>query len=156
MTLSNESILLSVPVGTGGGGTAIVVVADGCGGGVVLHYHCRESCGEVVVWPIPLYSRTISNGAFNSIAVSRRGPGRTAQSSVSCWCGPQGKEQEAEDSRMGVRSKTLIEQKAKDWLSKTKSRNHNTTTINKNNYSITSKLIQKRGWLLYLFVGTFL
>ena len=52
MTLSNETIILSVPVGTGGGGAAIVVaivvVADGHGAGVVLRYHCRESWGEVV------------------------------------------------------------------------------------------------------------
>ena len=50
MTFSNETIILSVPVGTGGGGAAIVVaivvVADGRGAGVVLHYHCRESWGE--------------------------------------------------------------------------------------------------------------
>ena len=48
MTLSNETIILSVPVGTGGGGAAIVVVTDGRVAGVVLRYHCRESWGEVV------------------------------------------------------------------------------------------------------------
>ena len=51
MTLSNETIILSVPVGTGGGGAAIVVaivvVADGRADGAVVCYHCRESWGEV-------------------------------------------------------------------------------------------------------------
>jgi hypothetical protein len=37
------TLILSVPVGTGGGGAAIVVVADGRGAGVVMHYNCRES-----------------------------------------------------------------------------------------------------------------
>ena len=45
-------IILSVPVGTGEGGAAIVVaiviVADGRAPGVVVCSHCRESWGEVV------------------------------------------------------------------------------------------------------------